>query len=197
MNDFEKRLLNCTRYKGNIKLWVRCVDDILVIWEGSIEEIELFVKEVNTKEKNIQFKEEIGDKNLNYLDIAIHIKDNKKLEFDIFRKETYSDTIIPKKSYHPYRYKLVAINAFCYRAQKCLKDKERKERELKKIKRIVKNNNYNMDIVDKVMESIEKQKDVEQKEEKKYLGSVTYIGTQTRKTVVLSEVWSGCSNKKV
>ena len=51
MNDFEKRLLNCTRYKGNIKLWVRYVDDILVIWEGSIEEKELFVKEVNTKEK--------------------------------------------------------------------------------------------------------------------------------------------------
>ena len=113
---------------------------------------------------------------MNYLDIGIHIKDNKKLEFDIFRKETYSDIIIPKESYHPYRYKLAAINAFCYRAQKCLKDKERKERELKMIKRIVKNNNYNMGIVDKVMESIEKKKeDVEQKEEKKYLGSVTYL----------------------
>ena len=46
------------------------------------------------------------------------------------------------KRQHPYRYKMAAINSFCYRAQKCLKETESKDRELKTIKGIVRNNNY-------------------------------------------------------
>ena len=122
---------------SNIKLWSRYVDDVLVVWEGSIEEVHEFIKEVNNKDKNLQFKEEIGGKKINYLDLNIEIKDNEKLQFGIFRKESYSDIIIPRESYHPYRYKMAAINSFCYRAQKCLKETESKDRELKTIKGIV------------------------------------------------------------
>ena len=39
MNDFEKQLVSSTKYKDNIKLWSRYVDDVLVIWEGSIEAV--------------------------------------------------------------------------------------------------------------------------------------------------------------
>ena len=58
----------------------------------------------------------------------------------------------------PYRYKMVAINSFCYSAQKCLKETESKDRELKKIKRIVRNNNYNTNMVDKIMKRVNIQK---------------------------------------
>ena len=44
----------------------------------------------------------------------------------------------------------MAINSFCYSAQKCLKETKSKDRELKTIKRIVRNNNYKTNIVDKV-----------------------------------------------
>ena len=47
MNDFEKQLITSTKYKDNIKLCSRYVDDILVIWEGSIEEVHEFINEVN------------------------------------------------------------------------------------------------------------------------------------------------------
>ena len=59
MNDFEKQFINSTRYKDNMKLWTRYVDDVLVIWEGSIEEVHAFINEVNNKDRNLQFKEEI------------------------------------------------------------------------------------------------------------------------------------------
>ena len=52
---------------------------------------------------------------------------------------------------------MVAINSFCYSAHKCFKETEPKYREIKKNKKdkgIVKNNKYNTNIVDKVMESI-------------------------------------------
>ena len=118
MNDFEKQLISSTKYKDNIKLWTRYVDDVLINWEGSIEEVHEFINEVNNKAKNLQFKEEIGGKKINYLDLNIEIKNNEKLQFGILKKESYSDIIIPRESYHPYRYKMAAINSFCYRAQK-------------------------------------------------------------------------------
>ena len=54
------------------------------------EEVHEFINEVNNKDKNLQFKEEIGGKQINYLDLNIEIKDNEKLQFGIFKKESYS-----------------------------------------------------------------------------------------------------------
>ena len=45
-------------------------------------------------DKNLQFKEKIGGKKINYLDLNIEIKDNEKLQFGIFRKESYSDCLL-------------------------------------------------------------------------------------------------------
>ena len=53
---------------------------------------------------------------------------------------------------------MAAINTFCYRAQKCLEETESKDRELKTIKGIVRNNNYNTNIADKVMKRVNIQK---------------------------------------
>ena len=59
-----------------------------------------FINEVNNKDKNLQFKEEVGGKKINYLDLNIEIKDNEKLQFGIFRKGSYSDIIIPVSYTH-------------------------------------------------------------------------------------------------
>ena len=73
---------------------------------------------------------------------SVYLKNEQtQLKIRSIMKESYSDIIIPRESYHPYRYKMAAINSFCYRAQKCLKETESKDRELKTIKGIVRNNN--------------------------------------------------------
>ena len=83
----------------------------------------------------------------------------------------------------PYRYKMAAINSFCYRDQKCFKETESKDRELKTIKGIVRNHNYNTNIVDKVMKRVNIQKTKIEPEQKNYAGSLTYIGSHTRKII--------------
>ena len=62
--------------------------------------------------------------------------------------------------------------------QKCLKETESKDRELKTIKGIVRHNNYNTNIVDKVMKRVNIQKAKIEPEQKNYAGSLTYIGSQ-------------------
>jgi hypothetical protein len=51
---------------------------------------------------------------LNFLDITI-TKDANKLTYEIYRKPTTSDTIIPKDSCHPIENKLAAVRYFANR----------------------------------------------------------------------------------
>ena len=43
--------------------------------------------------------------------ISIIINKNKKFEFDVHRKSTYADAIVPKELFYPMGYKIAAINA--------------------------------------------------------------------------------------
>ena len=103
MNSFEIEILKDIDKERRIKKWIRYVDDILIVWEGKVNEFKKFAEELNNVEKTIKFQEEIGGLEINFLDINIKIEDNK-LKFDIYRKETYSDLIIPQESYHPVNY---------------------------------------------------------------------------------------------
>lgn len=74
--------------------------NVLIIWDASLE-VKIFVNEVDSIDQNIKFKEEIGEKDENYLHFNIRISNGKKLDFDIFKKNIYLD-IIPKESYHSF-----------------------------------------------------------------------------------------------
>ena len=63
------------------------------------------------KEPKIKFQEEIDGKGIKYLDLDIKI-DNSGFRFDIYRKETYTDVIIPEESYHPIGHNMGALNFF-------------------------------------------------------------------------------------
>ena len=184
MNDLENMLLDTTKYKEKIQLWSRYVhDDVLVIWEANIEEVYDFVKEVSSMDSNIQFKEEIGRRELNYLDLMIKIMGGKEFMLDIFRKGVYSDLIIPNDSYHPYKYKMAALNAFCFRMNTCLKDDVTKDNELKRIKQIAKHIYYYMNVVNKIIDKICIGENVGERKDRNYMGSITYIGTKTKSII--------------
>lgn len=69
------------------------MDGILTISDGDVGQINKFNGELKNAEKDIQFKEEIGSSEINYLELNIRITENKKVEFDIFRKNTYCDLV--------------------------------------------------------------------------------------------------------
>jgi hypothetical protein len=65
--------------------------------------------EFNLIDPNIQYTVETqNDGKLNYLDITI-INNNNTFTFDIYRKHTTTDTIIPNYSCHPTEHKAAAI----------------------------------------------------------------------------------------
>src|SRR5436190_22124251 len=110
MDHFEKNLLTFSTILTNkIKFWSRYVDDIFCIWTGTYRELDQFLSNINKINKNIQFTlEKEENKKLNFLDLTI-INKNNFIEYDIYRKPTFTDTIIPKNSNQSLTVKLTAF----------------------------------------------------------------------------------------
>jgi hypothetical protein len=96
-------------HKHKIINYWRYVDDILIAYDPSHTNIQAILQDFNSKHTNLQFtaETETGN-NINYLDVSIH-RSPKCLKISIFRKPTFTDTIIPYTSNHPTQHKYATI----------------------------------------------------------------------------------------
>ena len=70
-----------------IQNWKRYLDDCLIIWSGSQNDLIKLNRIINNIHPDFQFTMEISDKDLPFLDILIR-KQNNKIETDIYYKTT-------------------------------------------------------------------------------------------------------------
>jgi hypothetical protein len=124
--------------------YFRYVDDILIAYKHSMTNI--LVQDVltcfNNTILNMKFtlQEETGNK-INFLDITIS-KGNNNLSFNIYRKPTTIDTLIPNDPCHPQEHKLAAIRFLINRRDTYSLSDTSKAKE-KVINHILHNNKYN------------------------------------------------------
>jgi hypothetical protein len=89
--------------------YFRFVDDILIIYDSQHTNINAILSDFNSIHPKIQYTEETEQNNtINYLDITIH-KKLTNVNISIFRKPTYTDTLIPYTSNHPLQQNYAAI----------------------------------------------------------------------------------------
>ena len=132
----------------------RYVDDIFIIYNGTIRQIESFKNYINKLNKKIQFTSEIeSDNSINFLDIKIK-KNNDKLKFSVYRKPTTTDTVIHNDLHHPKNQKLAAFNSLIHKALSIPMDIEDFNNEINIIKQIAKNNGYNIRLINQVIENM-------------------------------------------
>ena len=122
--------------------YYRYVDDILILYDSSNTHIQSILKDFNIIHPNLNFTLETETNNqLNYLDITIH-RTNTNLKFNIYRKPTFTDTIIPYDSCHPPEHKNAAIRYLYNRINTYNLNNEAIDEESKTIKKIMENNKY-------------------------------------------------------
>jgi len=63
---------------------------------------------ISCRSLNVIYLRERSERRINLLDLTIHRKHNK-FSIDIYRKPTFTDTIIPNDSCHPEEHKLAAV----------------------------------------------------------------------------------------
>ena len=95
--------------KRKIINYFRYVDDILLIFDFNHTHIQAILMDFNTSHLHLKFTAEIGRDNIiNYLDTSIQ-KTPNNLKTSIYRKPTFTDTIIPYTSNHPTQHKYEAV----------------------------------------------------------------------------------------
>ena len=130
--------------------YFRYVDDILIIYNENTTDANQVLKSFNNISPNLTFTlEQEKENTLNFLDIQI-TQSRDKISFDIYRKETTSDLIIPNDSCHPTEQKFAAIRYFTNRINTYSLDHKEKQKETNVIKQIVSNNKFDTSILNRV-----------------------------------------------
>jgi hypothetical protein len=118
------------------------VDDVLLIYDAQHTDIHSILSDFNLIHPNLQFTKEIEHNNkLNYLDITIH-KTTTSVNIGVFRKPTFTDTIIPYASNHPTQHKYAAIRFLYNRLNSYQSHETEYQREENIIHNILHNNSF-------------------------------------------------------
>ena len=122
--------------------YFRYVDDLLIVFDSQLTNINEIRNEFNTLHPNMQFTEETEKHNkINYLDITIH-RQLTHVNISIFRKPTYTDTIIPYTSNHPAQHKQATIRFLYNRLNTYQLSGEEYRHEENVIRNILHNNGF-------------------------------------------------------
>lgn len=149
LQNIEKSNIPEILTKHNIKTYFRYVDDTFLICnKHKTEELLQDFNNIHNKLTYTMEKENNGT--INFLDLNIS-RQQKKLNFAIYRKPTYTDTIINQNSNHPYKQKLAALNSMVFRMVNLPLGPEAYNREYKVITQIAINNGYNIQTIDKII----------------------------------------------
>ncbi|XP_075188242.1 uncharacterized protein LOC142261653 [Anomaloglossus baeobatrachus] len=85
---------------NNVHNWMRFIDDVLFIWDGTISELHGLMESLNKNNQNIKSTYKFGHK-IEFLDILIDTLSRGRLSTTVFRKETATNTLLHACSTHP------------------------------------------------------------------------------------------------
>lgn len=118
------------------------MDDVIACFTGTQRQLNLFLNYINSIHPNIKFTVETEkDGKINFLDLTL-IHHKNKINFDIFRKPTFTDTTISNTSFSPISHKLAAYDSMIHRALSLPLSEENLNKELNTIKTIAINNGF-------------------------------------------------------
>ncbi|KAJ1184350.1 hypothetical protein NDU88_001158 [Pleurodeles waltl] len=102
MYQFEKLFIlpSSNPFFDNIKLWRRYIDDILIIWQGPLQTVDLFTNWINTLDPFLRFTAHVSRTQVPFLDLRIQIVDGK-LVTDTYNKITDRNSLLLYESHHP------------------------------------------------------------------------------------------------
>uniref|UniRef100_A0A8C5M9N9 Reverse transcriptase domain-containing protein n=1 Tax=Leptobrachium leishanense TaxID=445787 RepID=A0A8C5M9N9_9ANUR len=84
MSTWEEKITE--NKEDNIILYLRYIDDILMIWKGGEEDLVTFLNQLNTKDPNIKLESTWNRNTIDYLDLTIFSEGNKLYTKTYFKK---------------------------------------------------------------------------------------------------------------
>jgi hypothetical protein len=162
--------------KHNILGYFRYVDDVLLVYDTTVTDILEVLNDFNKAAHPMSFtlEREINNQ-LNFLDITIK-KVNNSFNFEIYRKPTNTDILIPIDSNHPTEHKISAIRYLLDRNNAYPTNTVSKQKEQQIIIQTLQSNHYEQNILEK----LKHKKHNTEKNTKRRWAKFTYVGKETR-----------------
>lgn len=96
----EMMVYQSSLYLSHSLLWLRYIDDVLMVWTGSVKQLEDFMSELNSNNQNIRLTYTYHPETLSFLDLSIRRSGNE-IVTSTFRKKTAANTLLSAQSHHP------------------------------------------------------------------------------------------------
>ena len=103
MGELEQKIIQ--PYTDKIKLWIRYIDDILILWSGNQEKFQSFLLNCNKLHPTIKFTGECSPNKIHFLDVTIYkgtnFQNKQTLDTKTYTKPTTKQTYVHSSSFHP------------------------------------------------------------------------------------------------
>ena len=103
MGELEQKIIQ--PHTDKIKLWIRYIDDILILWSGNQEEFQSFLLNCNKLHPTIKFTGECSPSEIHFLDVTIYkgtnFQNKQILDTKTYTKPTNKQTYVHSSSFHP------------------------------------------------------------------------------------------------
>ena len=102
LGKLEEEHINNDRFKNNINFYKRFLDDIFLVWKGTLAELSLFLNQINDIHPTIKFTCQYSSNEMNFLDTTIYIDiPKKRFMSKLYTKPTDTGTLLHYNSHHP------------------------------------------------------------------------------------------------
>lgn len=92
---------SATQWIDHIVFWGRYIDDCLLLWSGSQEQLLEFYEHLNRNVWGIRFTMQCSVSHIEFLDVELYVRDNM-LHSRLYRKQTACNSILHAESFHPH-----------------------------------------------------------------------------------------------
>ena len=146
MSNFEEshiyQLIN-----GKCPFYKRFIDDIFLLWTGTLDELLKFLEELNKLHPTIKFDAKYSKTTVEFLDTRIYKSDDGKLHTTLYTKPTDRQSYLHSKSYHPNSCKRSIAYSQALRIKKICSDPAEFEAHTQKLSKKLVERGYDTDLI--------------------------------------------------
>ena len=139
---------------NNIDFYKRFIDDIFLLWNGTLEQLNEFLNKLNTLHPTIKFDAKYSYTTIDFLDTNIYKANDGKLCTTLHTKPTDRQSYLHRKSYHPAAAKRSIAYSQALRIRRiCTEDKEFNKHSKQLLEKLT-NRGYNKPDIEEIINKV-------------------------------------------
>ncbi|XP_047141171.1 uncharacterized protein LOC124816160 [Hydra vulgaris] len=145
MGELDQKIIE--KYKNHISLYKRFIDNVLLIFEGTLSELDELKTYMNSLHKNIKFTFDTSTKSVSFMDLTLTKNENNTISSTIYKKPTDTLSLLNFHSNHPRHQKIGIVYSQARRLNRLVSKEVDLRTELEKLAKTLVIKNYPIEVI--------------------------------------------------